>query len=176
MKKLIPVLLIAAVFTGCKLFDELRTFNMAYSVDFTIPSSSVINLPISLPSPPITTNSTQKFEDEGIQTGWIESIKLNDLGIQIVNPSGEDFGFLNSVHIYISADGQSETLIASKSPVSENAGGSISLDIADVDLFPFISQANFSLRTEAVTDEGLLYDVDIRADMNVEVKATIPGT
>ncbi|MGB0916628.1 MAG: hypothetical protein ACPGU4_03470 [Flavobacteriales bacterium] len=176
MKNLLPIFLIATVFTGCQLFDELRTFDIDYSVDFTIPGSSVVNLPINLPTPPITTNAIQKFEDEGIETNWIESIKLKELKLTLINPSGEDFDFLENVNIYISSDGEAEQLLASKSPVPEGSGSMISLDVNDVNLFAHITQPNFSLRIEVVTDEARLYDVDVKANMKMEVKATIPGT
>lgn len=161
-------------FSGCKLLDKLRTFNMDYSVEFSI-SGSPLGLPIDLPTPAITTNSEQRFEDEGIESDWIDSVRLIGLKLTVTSPQGEDFSFLENVSIYMNADNQPEVLIASKIPVPENAGNSIDLEVTGADLYPYISQNSFSLRTEATTDEAFTQTIDFRADMVIEVKATIPG-
>lgn len=162
-------------FSGCKLIDELRTFDIPYSVEFTIPSSTILNLPINLPTASTTTNSEQRFQDEGIESAWIESIKLNSLIITITSPQGEDFGFLESISIYMNTNGEPEVLIADKVPVPEGAGNSLQLEVKGADLYPYISQNDFTLRTSVTTDETVTQDIDFRADMVVEVKATIPG-
>ena len=161
--------------SGCKLIDELRTFDIPYSVEFTIPSSTILNLPINLPTASTTTNSEQRFQDEGIESAWIESIKLSSLKITITAPEGEDFSFLENILMYMNTDGQPEVLIADKVPVPENAGNSIELEVKGADLYPYISQNDFSIRTSVTTDETVTQEIDFRADMVVDVKATIPG-
>lgn len=172
---LILLTMMMANISGCKLIDELRTFHLNYSVDLTIPSGSIIDLPLSLPIVPVTTNSEQRFDDEGVESDWIDSIKLTGLTITVTSPSGEDFSFLENISIYMNTDGQPEVLIADKIPVPANAGNSIELDVTGADLYPYISKNSFSLRTQVTTDESMMQSVDFRADMIVEVKATIPG-
>lgn len=178
MKGQIFLLLMAvaiSAFSGCKLIDDLRTFDLDYATEFTIPSSSIINLPISLPTPNITTNTEQRFQDEGIESAWVESVKLTGLTVTIVSPQGEDFSFLENISLYMNTSGQPEVLIADKIPVPANAGSSFSMDVKGVDLYPYISQNDFTLRISATTDETTTQDVTFRADMVIEVKATIPG-
>lgn len=173
---IIGTLLVTVSLSGCKLIDELRTFDLNYSVDFTIPSSSIINLPINIPTPPTTTNSEQRFEDEGVESDWIDSIKLMGLTITITAPQGTDFDFLEDIALFMNADGQQEMLIAQKNPVPEGVGSTLQLEVSGTDLYPYISQNSFSLRTQVTTDEALTQDIDCRADLVIEVKATIPGT
>ena len=160
---------------GCKLIDELRTFDIPYSVEFTIPSSTILNLPINLPTAPTTTNSEQRFQDEGVESAWIQSIKLSSLKITITAPAGEDFSFLENISMYMNTNGEPEVLIADKVPVPENAGNSLELVVKGADLYPYISKNDFSIRTSVTTDETVTQEIDFRADMVVEVKATIPG-
>lgn len=170
------VLTLVIGFAGCKLLDELRTFDLNYAVDFTIPSSTIINLPIDIPTPSVTTNSEQRFDDEGIESEWIESVKLTGLTINITSPQGEDFGFLEDIALYMNTNGQPEVLIAQLNPVPESAGNNITLEVTGADLYPYISQSSFSLRTQVTTDEGMTQAVDCTANMVIEVKATIPGS
>lgn len=160
---------------GCKLLDELRTFNINYSADFTIPSTTIIDIPVSLPTPPTSTESQQKFDDQGVKSDWIDSVKLTSLSVTITSPQGEDFSFLEEISIYMNTDGQSEVLIASKIPVPSDAGSTLTLDVTGTDLYPYISQSSFTLRTAVTTDETMTQSVDFRADMVIQVKATIPG-
>lgn len=168
-------LLMLSAFSGCKLIDELRTFDLNYSTEFTIPSTTLIDIPLSLPTPSITTNSSQQFQDQGIETEWVESVKLNGLTLTITSPQGEDFSFLESVSIYMNTDSEPEVLIADRIPVPANAGNSLELDVKGADLYPYISQSSFTLRTSVTTDETMTQNIDLRADMVIEVKATIPG-
>lgn len=174
MKLLVAAVIVSSA-VSCKIIDKLRTFTMDYSVNFTVPSSSVLNLPISLPTSPTVTNSEQRFEDEGVESAWVESVKMKSLVLTITSPQGEDFSFLNEISLYMKTDDLAEVLIADKIPVSENAGNMIALDVKGVDLYPYISQDNFTLRTSVTTDETTTQSVDFRADMVMEVKATIPG-
>lgn len=174
VKPIIFSLLVLGV-AGCKLIDELRTFDIPYSVNFTIPSSTILNLPINLPTAPVTTDTEQRFQDEGIESAWVESVKLTSLKITITAPENEDFSFLQNISMYMNTNGQPEILIADKIPVPENSGNSLQLDVKDVDLYPYISQSDFSLRTSVTTDETMTQDIDFKADMVIEVKATIPG-
>ncbi|MBP9152167.1 MAG: hypothetical protein KBF73_07795 [Flavobacteriales bacterium] len=167
--------LIAFGLSGCKLIDELRTFDIPYSVNFTIPSSIILNLPLNLPTVPVTTNTEQHFQDEGIESAWVESVKLTSLRVTITAPAGEDFSFLENISMYMNTNGQSELLIADKIPVPAEAGNSIQLDVKNADLYPYISQDDFSIRTSVTTDETMTQDITFKADMVIEVKATIPG-
>lgn len=178
MKKYISIALLAtALFglNGCQLFDKLRTFTIPYSVEFTIPSSTIFNLPFNLPTASTTTNSEQRFQDEGIESAWIESIKLQSLKITVTAPENQDFSFLQSISIYINTENESEVLIADRVPVPENPGKTVELEVKGADLYPYISQDDFTLRTSVTTGESITQDVDFRADMVVEVKATVPG-
>lgn len=168
-------ILFATALSGCKLIDELRTFNLNYTVDFTVPSTAIIDLPLNLPTPSVTTNSEQRFDDEGVESAWIESVKMTGLTCTIAAPAGEDFSFMESISIYMNATNQSEVLIASLDPVPETSGNSITLEVTGVDLYPYISQNSFSLRTSVTTDESMTQNIDIAANMVIEVKATIPG-
>ena len=172
---LIVLLLVTLTSGGCKLIDELRTFDIPYSVEFTVPSSTLLNLPINLPTSSVTTDTEQQFEDEGIESDWVESVKLSNMKLTITAPEGEDFSFLESISIYMNTPNQPEILIADKVSVSESASNSFDLDVKNIDIYPYISQSSFSLRTSITTDETMTQSIDFKADLIVEVKATIPG-
>lgn len=162
--------------SGCKFIDELRTFELNYAVDFTIPSTTIINLPLDIPTPATTTNSEQRFDDEGVESDWIDSIKLTNVSIRITAPQGTDFSFLEDIALFMNTTNQPEVLIAQLNPVPESAGNMIELDVTGADLYPYISQDSFTLRTQVTTDESMTQNIECTADLVIEVKATIPGS
>jgi len=94
---------------------------MEYSQRATIPSSTGINLPFDIFTPEMETNSESKFSVNDTRKDLIEEITLTELELVIISPDTADFSFLNSIEVYISADGLEEIQIASLSEVSQDA-------------------------------------------------------
>lgn len=175
MKK--SILLLAVMITGisgCSVIDELRTFEVPYSISVTIPSNGIISLPIDLPTTDIETNTEQKFETEGVQKEWVDEIRLKSARATITDPSNKTFSFLEKARVYISGSNAPEILLASKDPVPENVGGEMDLEVTSADLFTYLEGESFDLRANFVTDETILQDVTVKIDIVGEVKATIP--
>ena len=147
---------------------------MDYDVTLEIPSSTGINLPFNVFSPNIESNAESTFEINDTRKDLIERIYLNSLSLTITSPAGEDFSFLESLSIYISADGLDEVVIASKE-VPNNAGNIISLDVSAIDIQAYIKQDQFSLRVNSVTDEFITTDYSINAHCDFFVDAKILG-
>jgi len=68
----------------------------------------------SLPFPtfPVVTNSQQYISQYKTSTDKIVSFDLSSMQVQILSPSTENFDFLDSIQIYISAANQPEVLVA----------------------------------------------------------------
>lgn len=175
MKQLWFVLAAAAVlgFSSCD-FDELTQFDMEFNSSITVPASSGINLPFDLFTPEITTNSESTFGSNNTSADLIESIKLKAMNLDITAPGDRDFDFLNSIKIYIDADGLSEILIASLTDIPADVDN-IELEVNDNDLKDYLIQEKFKLRVETVTDEFLGNDVNIDVKSTYRVDASILG-
>ena len=177
MKKLIVFSTVSLiVFTmGCSAVDELTKFKMNYKSSVTVPAALQVNLPIDLFTPDISTNSQTEFEINDTRKDLVENIRLDGLSLTISSPSGADFSFLNSIVIYISADGLSEIRIAWDEDVSATAGGELNLETSSENLMEYIKQENFQLRVNTVTDEVLTEDHSIEVDCEFFVDAKILG-
>lgn len=175
MKQLWFALAAVAVlgFSSCD-FDELTQFDMEFNSSITVPASSGINLPFDLFTPEITTNSESTFGSNNTSADLIESIKLKAMNLDITAPGDRDFDFLNSIKIYIDADGLSEILIASLTDIPADVDN-IDLEINDNDLKDYLTQEKFKLRVETVTDEFLSNDVNIDVKSTYRVDASILG-
>lgn len=174
-KKSIFVICLFALITSCDKLDELTKFDMEYSQRATIPSSAGIDLPFDVFTPEIETNSESTFEVNDTRKDLIEEIKLTELEMVIISPDDADFSFLNSIEVYISADGLEEIKIAYLEEVADDAGSVITLDTSDTDLKEYIKSDEFSLRLNTVTDELMSTDHELEVNSTFFVDAKILG-
>lgn len=162
------------LFTSCNIqeaIDEIATFNISNSADFTIPSASGINLPIDVGTPDVNTSSQQSFENNNTRADLVENVNLTELTLTITNPGDRTFSFLKSLEIYISNNSEGSTLIAEIQEIPESVGSELNLETTGANLDGYIKEDSYSLEFEAVTDETTNSETDITADMVFEVRA-----
>lgn len=162
-------------FLGCKKIDELTKFDMGYTTTVEIPSTSGINLPFNVLSPPVTSNSESTFAVNDTRKDLIEEIILKKLELTVKTPNGEDFSFLESISIYINAEDLPEIKIAWNDAVADAAGSQLALSTSTADLKEYIKKDDFSLRVNTVTDEVLTSDYHIKLYSQFFVDAKILG-
>ncbi|MFT6717116.1 MAG: hypothetical protein ACJA0Q_001767 [Saprospiraceae bacterium] len=161
------------LFVSCSKIDEFTQFEMDYSEQVIIPSSSGLSLPFNLYSPDVETNSESTFEVNDTRKDLIEQIKLTKLNLTLTSPSNSDFSFLKSIDIYINATGVSEVKVAWSSDIPSS--NIIEMTTTDADLKEFIKKDDFTLRVNTVTDEILTSDHHIDIYSNFYVDAEVLG-
>lgn len=169
MKRVLFYFLVITALSSCK---KLTEFKIHEQSEFVVPGTAIIGPPI-LDTMQISSSSTYQFASNGTDAKHVEEVKLDKLTLTITNPPGKTFSFLNSVRIFISADGLPEQEIAYLTNIPASAGNSIELITTGVVLDAYIKKENYSLRVATVTDELLNEDVTIRADMTFNVRAKL---
>lgn len=161
--------------TSCKKLHELTQFHMDYESDYTYNAGVPVNLPVTLNSPDVTTNSEQEFAINDTRKDLIESIKATELKLTVTSPAGKTFSFLKEVRIYISADGLPETEVAEKLNIDNTVGSELPLTTFDVELKEYIKADKFKLKVVSTTDEVLTGNVQVHIYTNFFVDAKILG-
>ena len=178
MKKYLIVFATLSVFlTSCSLFDkldDLTKFDIPYDTSFEINAALPIGTKLNIATPPIKTNSERTFELKKTRKNLIEEVKLTEVTLKIISPENENFDFLRSMTVYISADGLEELKIASISDIQEGVK-KISLIIEDADLTRYIISDKISFRTESVTQKLTTQDISIDLHTVFKVDAKILG-
>lgn len=164
--KLLTSLVLITLFFGCDTLDELTKFEIDYTQEIVIESSSIVDLPFNAGTPEVTSNSESTFENNNTNKDLIESIELRSMEMVITAPEDGDFDFLNSVKIYISAENEDEVIIAWLEDIPENSESTLNLETTSEDLKNYIKSDTYTLRVEAVTD-GLVSE-----DHNIDVNST----
>lgn len=163
MRKFLFIGLMALAFAGCEKANELTQFNIDFTSAASIPASTSIGLPLDVQTPAIESDASSEFQNNGTNVDLVESIKLTELNLKILTPSDGDFNFLESIKVFITAEGLDEQQIASLSPVPQDTLQTIDLSADDVELLEYLKAEKFQLRVNVITDET------IGEDHNVEI-------
>lgn len=170
----LPIALIATLF-GCKKLHDLTVFDIETSSEIVIPSTVGINLPFTLYTNDVETNSKSTFENNDTRSDLIDEITLTSCDLVITDPSNGNFDFLKSIEIYISADGQPEILLAQRQDIQDGIGNTLSLEVTKKDLTEYLKSDQFDMRTNAVTDQAPTQEIHIEANSIFRVDAKILG-
>ncbi|PNW26263.1 hypothetical protein [Formosa algae] len=170
--KSIFYLLIVLVTVSCDNLDDFTKFDITYDESVTIPATVPIDIPFTISTPEIETNSESTFSINDTSEDLIEDITLSEFRLTLTSPSDEDFSFLETIEIYIAADGLEDTKLAWNTTPIENGTNVMYLETSDEDLKNYIFQDSFYLKIETGIDEVLTedYDIDIKTVFAVDAK------
>ena len=158
---------------SCKKLKSLKTFSLNYSYEVTVPGTLGINTPFDILTPEISTNSESAFQGNDTRADLVNSIHLDKLKLTLTAPQGGDLSFLNSIEIFIKADGLSEQVIAWKNDIPESVGTSIDLTTTGTDLKEYIKKPKYSIRVAVKTDKVITQDHKIKVDESYKVEAKL---
>jgi hypothetical protein len=175
MKRIITLFITVCLLNSCDKLDELTKFDLAYDSMVEIKSSANLNLPFDVFTPDVETNSESEFEVNDTRKDLVEEIRLTKLSLNITSLNNQDFTFLESIEVFLSAEGLQEIRIAYIEDVPDTTGNSISLNLEDMDLKDYIKKDKVNLRLNTVTDKVLTNDVSITVQSIFFVDAKILG-
>lgn len=160
------------LFSGC---SALTRFYVTYTQEFVLQPGLGTGTPLSFSTPAFPTNSVQVFQVNNTSAELLEGCKLVEITGTITNPAGEDFSFLNSVHVYISAVGLPEVEIAYRDNIPDTVGNTLSLQPTEVELVEYIKQETIIIRMQTINDEVTLNQVTVSLFTRFFIDAEILG-
>lgn len=170
------ILIALTLVTGCKQIDKLTQFDIDYNSSLVYGASGLlINIPLEINTPPVTTNAEEQFAINDTRKDKVESIKLTEALLSITSPQGETFSFLKDINVYLVAEGLPQVLIAHKINIPNSTGAQLQLDLDNVELKEYIKKDAFSLKVTSTTDETILTDVHVDVYTKFFVDAKILG-
>ncbi|HYG15552.1 MAG TPA: hypothetical protein VEC12_07340 [Bacteroidia bacterium] len=159
---------------SCKKADELTKFNMEFNSEVTVPPNTLVNLPIDLLTPDMTTNYEETFSANDTRKDLVEEITIDKITITAKAPQGITLDFLKSITVYISADGIPEKEVASKYDIPDGLT-SLDLDYVSDNLKDFLTRETIRLRVKTVTDKAVNQEIDLNVYNRFKVDAKVLG-
>ena len=163
---------------SCKKILDLLTFQVNDSTTLQLPATGPAPGPLPNPIltlPGVTVNSTASstYANNNTSADSVQDVTLDRLALTITDPAGQNFDFVKSISISISADatGSGKLLLASLNPVPTGQT-TIELKPADQKLDALLSGKQYTLFTTVeLTQLGLRQATTVRADSRFNVKA-----
>ena len=183
MKKILSFSFIIALISfglSCKKkeVDKLTEFDIDYSTNITIPSSSItVTTPtttVEFTTPNVPTQQATKFSQAGTAQSLVSEIKMTRFNITATTTGTNtvNLDYLKSITIYIKALGVGETMIASKSDIPTGLT-SVALDLQDVNIKEYIFKDNIQFRVLAIFDASSASNQTLKMDETVHVSAKL---
>ena len=144
---------------------------MSYNSSFVIPKTAILETAADYAPSAITTNSADLFSKNGTSAKNITSISLSEIKFTVTDPQNENFDFMESIEIYIKADGLDERLISTDMSIPETQLTSITGALPDVNLVEYLSKDHYTLRFKIITDQGIPSDFTLNASQTFVVDA-----
>jgi hypothetical protein len=155
---------------GCKEVDNLLTFHVSDRTTIRIANTMAVGLPLDIPTPDVSSDSEQQFENNNTNANLVKDVKLEQLKLTITQPSGKGFSFLKTIRIFISTTAENEIELASLQDITAT-GPMIELIPTKEKLDVYAKAPSYNLRTEVTTDETLTQSVDVQVDLKFRVTA-----
>ena len=166
------ILLCIGLFS-CNAIKKLGQFYINYNTQAVFPANIPINVPLTISTPSIATNSSQVFQNNNTRSDLVQSVKLSQLTLNITSPQGQTFSFLQNVSIYISSDSLPEVEIASKQNIPANVGDTLILDVTNVELQNYIKASEIKLRIAGTTDQLITTNIYANVQARFFVQANL---
>lgn len=167
--------LMAVSLGSCQEKGVFTTFNTEYTFEAKIPPTTGIALPFELFTTEQESNFESQYSINDTRKDLVSEVELTGFTIEITDPQGKSFSFLQSIVFSIDADNDPEVNIAEKDPVPDNAGNQLVLDVFSSNLAPYIKSESFTIRMNAVTDETISNEITVRGVVNFRIRAKVIG-
>lgn len=170
----IGLLLLGLLFVvvACRKKDLGISFRMNFKDELIIHSSVGVNLPVTIQSPPTTTNSQATFSGENTSAERVSSINLEEMTLTLTQPSSGDFSFLESIYILLSSEGLADDTIAWLNPVTGNSD-QLQLNTTSSNLKPYLIKEEYQLKAITKTDELISQEHRILIESSFRVEAEL---
>jgi len=161
---------------SCKKIDKATQFDLIIEEQVTPPSIIGINLPFNLPTTAIHSDINKQLEIKNKKKKKIEKMFLDELEVSILTPSNQDFNFIKSVKVFISAENLTKILVAeSLNLTNQNLKTLLITPIDELDLTDYVKKDVIDLSIELVTDETIFHKVTLNIKSTFWVDAKIMG-
>jgi len=146
--------LLAALFTaGC----GLNEFDVSQSGTATVAGASLLGQVLNTLPPmqgfnDFDLSQTQAFENQNAQKDHVSSTALTAFTLKITSPPSQDFGFLDTVAFFVSADGLPKVRVAHKEGIAALGltapNPTLTLDLDQVELAPYVKADSMNITAE----------------------------
>ncbi|WP_144283816.1 hypothetical protein [Chryseobacterium echinoideorum] len=164
MKKVFSIAIVSSVLlASCGAVQSIVQNTFPYTTNVLISTGVPANKEVSSTS---TASNVQTWVG-GNNNAQIKDVRISDAKISVVSPVGGNLSALKSVKVYISSNGTSERLVASRNNISTTSS-SLNLDLNNETGFldNIVKSSGLSVRTVYELKNQTSSDMNIKVALN----------
>lgn len=163
MKKIVLIATVSSIaLASCGAVQFIVQNTFPYTSNFLVSTGVPANKEVSSTS---TASNVQTWVG-GNNNAQIKDVRISEAKISVVSPTSGDLSALKSVKVYISSNGTSEKLVASRSDISTNSS-SLNLDLNDSGFLDnIVKSSGLSVRTVYELKNQTSSDMNIKVSLN----------
>ncbi|UOE37738.1 hypothetical protein [Chryseobacterium oryzae] len=163
MKKIVLIATVSSIaLASCGAVQSIVQNTFPYTSNFLVSTGVPANKEVSSTS---TASNVQTWVG-GNNNAQIKDVRISEAKISVVPPTSGDLSALKSVKVYISSNGTSEKLVASRSDISTNSS-SLNLDLNDSGFLDnIVKSSGLSVRTVYELKNQTSSDMNIKVSLN----------
>lgn len=169
VKAIIASLIVIVALMGCNKLKHIP-FNYSYHKYIEVPAAPVPGTTVSVPVT-VATNIDSILEANHTNAGLLQSARLKDLSLSISAPPTASFGVIRDIDVYV-VTGNGDIAIAQKHNIEANAN-TLDMDVNDVELKPYLTAENMTLKVTATTTTGYTQQMTLYFNMTVHFEANL---
>ena len=155
--------LLSIVVASCATVQSIVKSTFPYTATLAIPASSATG---SQTTVSMGSSFDQNFVKDGNNATKVKEVHITSAKLQATEPAGFNIGIIQSAKVYMArANGQDEVMVASRTDIGPNVGGSLVLDID-----------NSVLLDELVREKSVRIKLVYTLRNKTEVKASLKVT
>ena len=175
------------IFLGCKKKPTVVEFDIPYTVDFTIPSSSVsVNVQKDYPVPDINTNISKWFSDNNTTVERVGEMTCTKFMLSVVSPTNQSINFIKELNFLINANTQEEqqqafkwitvaqsntlTALDMTKDYTGSSAGANAKGVNDINAKNYCTQPSFNLKARLTPSTTISSNVTLRINCTYHAK------
>lgn len=165
---------------SCKKAKELLdvTFRFSTKNDITLPKLSdtehaVVDSILTITTPEITNTIPDEFKKNNADINKVKELTIEGLDLTIKSPTGQTFGFMKTIEIYIGATGKGEQLIATRTDIQNITPAPTVLSLApeNANIIDYIKGPTYYLKVKAGISKTYTADINIGSEIKFKAVA-----
>ncbi|MBB6609824.1 hypothetical protein H7F15_02125 [Pontibacter sp. Tf4] len=164
------LLLLIVAASACDSLDERFVFYINKKADLQVTPGTPVGTVTELGPTTIVTNADTTFMQNHTRAELVQDITLDKFGLTIADTVVREFGFLESVDVYMSAEELDEVRVAFLERVAEN-DTILTLNLTNTKLDEYLKKEAYTIHTRARLRKAVPKDLKLEAEIRFKVIA-----
>lgn len=155
------IALAVAALSSCKKAEPIAQLTITDQIQMSIPATAASATPFEMYSQPVYSDASQQLTNNDTKAEMVQSARLKEFRMNITQPLGESWEFLNDIEVFIAADQLSEKKIAFQYQITGGTVAALLLKTENIDLSEYIKKGTYIVKARLTTSKDISNEINV---------------